>query len=47
MDVMWKRTQETAMVRLSKVATAQGVSFDVIEAPAVEESFVQDSEIDE
>lgn len=39
MEVMWKGTEETAMERLSSLAAAQGVSFDVIEAPTNEESF--------
>lgn len=33
MNVMWRDTQETAMERLSRLAVAQGVSFDVMEAP--------------
>ena len=33
MNVMWRDTQETAMERLSRLAVAQGVSFNVIEAP--------------
>lgn len=47
MDVMWKDTPNTAMERLSRVATAQGVSFDVIVAPGGEEPFEEDSEVDE
>ena len=39
MEVMWKGTQETAMERLSSLAAAQGVSFDVIEAPTIEEFY--------
>ena len=31
MDLLWRRTQETAIGRLSRVAAARGVSIDVIE----------------
>lgn len=47
MDVMWRDTQETAMEVLSRLAAAQGVSFDVIVGPILEESFSQDSESSE
>lgn len=43
-DVMWKDTPETAMEMLSRLAAAQGVSFDVIVGPTLEESFSQLSE---
>lgn len=33
MNVMWRDTQETAIERLSRLAVAQGVFFDVMEAP--------------
>lgn len=46
MNVMWKGTQQTAMERLSSLAAAQGVSFDVIEGFVDEESFVEDEELD-
>ena len=50
MDVMWKDTKETTMERLSGLAAAQGVSFDVIEGSNNnnEKSFIsQDSESSE
>lgn len=46
MNVMWKDTQQTAMERLSSLAAAQGVSFDVIDSCVDEESFVEDEELD-